>query len=104
MCLLKYCDCLVNLNKQLCVILPWVAPYPWIYDHSCILDNIPLLIVDNMIAVFFLDKIGDVDNVAMSLLLEDLLIWPAPFNRSQKGVSKDNHIGAHHIFCLYLFA
>jgi len=101
--LVKNCDHLVNLDKQLCVIPPWITTCPWIYDRSCILDNNPLLIVDDKSPIFFLNKIGDMDNAAMSLLLEDLFIWPGPFNRYQNGVSDNNHIGAHHIFCLYLF-
>jgi len=95
---------LVNLNKQLGVIPPWITAHPWINNGSCVLDNVPLLVADDKAAVFFLDKIGDVDDAATSLLLEDLLMWQMPFHTCHVSVLKDSHSGAHHIFCLYLFA
>jgi len=102
--LIKNSNHLIDLNKQLHVVPPWITTDPQINNHLGILDDIPLFIADDQMPVFFLDKIGDVDDAAMSLLLEDLFSLLSPFHTCQTGVLMDNHSGAYHILCLYSFA
>jgi hypothetical protein len=104
MCLLKNHDCLVNLNEQLGVLPPWITANSRIYYGLSILDNATLLIADDQPPIFLLNKVRDMDDVAMSLLLKDLFISLSPFHTCQIGVSKDNHPSAHHMFYLYSFA
>lgn len=102
--LLENIKCLVDLSKQLDVIPPWITTCTRIDDGACIPYNIPLLIADNKPPILFLDKVRDMDDAATPLLLEDLFICLAPFNRCQNSVSRGNHLGVHQIFCLYSFA
>jgi hypothetical protein len=85
------------------VCSPWITADSRIDYGLSILDNAALLIVDDQPPVFLLNKVRDMDDAAASLLLKDLLISLSPFHTCQISVSKDNHPGAHHIFCLYLF-
>jgi len=102
--LIKNSNRLIDLSKQLRVVPPQITADPQINNRSGILDDIPLFIVDDQTPIFFLNKIGDVDDAAASLLLEDLFSLLSPFHTCQTGVSMDNHSGAYHILCLYLFA
>ena len=104
MCLLEYHDCLVNLNKQLGVFPLWITADSRIDYGPGILDYVTLLVADDKPPVFLLNKVRDMDDAAVSLLLKDLFTSLSPFYTCQIGVSKDNHPDAHHIFCLYLFA
>ena len=103
-CLLKNSDRLINLSKQLGVLSPRIPACPRIYDLSCVLDDVLLPITDDEMPVLFLNKIGDVDDAATPLLLENLLIWLMPFQTCQNSVPECNHLHAHHISCLYSFA
>ena len=73
-CLLENSDHLINLSKQLGVLPPWITACPRIYNCLCILDDVPLPIMDDKMPILFLNKIRDMENAAMLLLLEDLLI------------------------------
>ena len=84
MCLLENRNCLVDLSQQLGMISPRIPSCSQIDNGSCILDNLPFLVADDKPSILFLDKIGDMDDVAMPLFLEDLFTWSAPFHTCEQ--------------------
>jgi len=74
MCLFEDLNHLINLHEELFMVPPWVTTHTGINDAVRILHHDPLFIADNESSILFLNKIQDMDKLAMPLLYEFLLI------------------------------